>query len=137
MRATALNCVYELAKKDPRVYFIGSDLGVGTLKQFKAEMPERFFMEGVSEQHLVGMAAGLALEGKVPYLNTIATFLTRRCYEQNVLDLGLHKTNVRLLASGGGFVYAPWAPRTWPPRTSLSCAPSPTWRSWRPATPRK
>ena len=110
MRATALDCVYALAKKDPRVYFIGSDLGVGTLKQFKAEMPERFFMEGVSEQHLVGMAAGLALEGKIPYINTIATFLTRRCFEQNVLDLGLHRTNVRLLSSGGGFVYAPLGP---------------------------
>ncbi len=110
MRAAALNCVYELAKKDERVYFIGSDLGVGTLKQYKAEMPERFFMEGVSEQHLVGMAAGLALEGKIPYINTIATFLTRRCFEQNVLDLGLHNTNVRLLSSGGGLVYAPLGP---------------------------
>lgn len=110
MRATALDCVYELAKKDERVYFIGSDLGVGTLKKFKAEMPERFFMEGVSEQHLVGMAAGLALDGKIPYINTIATFLTRRCFEQNVLDLGLHNTNVRLLSSGGGMVYAPLGP---------------------------
>lgn len=110
MRATALDCVYELAKKDPRVYFIGSDLGIGTLKQFKAEMPERFYMEGVSEQHLVGMAAGLALEGNIPYINTIATFLTRRCFEQNVLDLGLHNTNVRLLSSGGGLVYAPLGP---------------------------
>lgn len=110
MRAAALNCVYELAKKDDRVYFIGSDLGVGTLKQYQAEMPERFFMEGVSEQHLVGMAAGLALDGKIPYINTIATFLTRRCFEQNVLDLGLHDTNVRLLASGGGLVYAPLGP---------------------------
>jgi transketolase len=110
MRATALTLVYDLAKKDSRVQFIGSDLGVGTLKQFKAEMPDRYFMDGVSEQHLVGMAAGLAMDGNIPYINTIATFLSRRCYEQNVLDLGLHNLKVRLLASGGGVVYAPLGP---------------------------
>jgi len=110
MRKTCLDVVYELAKKDPRIFFIGSDLGVGTLKQFKAEMPGRFLMEGVSEANVVGMAAGLALEGKIVYVNTIATFLTRRCFEQVALDLCLHKANVRLIANGGGVVYAPLGP---------------------------
>ena len=110
MRKTCLDMVYELAKKDPRIFFIGSDLGVGTLKQFKAEMPDRFLMEGVSEANVVGMAAGLAMEGKVVYVNTIATFLTRRCFEQVVLDLCLHNANVRLIGNGGGVVYAPLGP---------------------------
>src|SRR6266705_2239124 len=110
MRKTSLDMVYELARKDKRVFFIGSDLGIGTLKQFKEEMPERFFMEGVSEANIVGMAAGLALEGKIVYINTIATFLTRRCFEQVALDLCLHKANVRLIANGGGVVYAPLGP---------------------------
>jgi len=99
--------VYELAKKDDRIFFIGSDLGVGTMERFKQEMPERFFMEGVSEAHVIGMAAGLALEGKIPYVNTIATFLTRRCFEQIVLDMCLNNVNVRLIGNGGGLVYAP------------------------------
>lgn len=110
MRKTALDMVYYLAKKDKRIFFIGSDLGVGTLKQFKEEMPERFFMEGVSEQNIIGIAAGLALEGKIVYVNTIATFLTRRCFEQIVLDLCLHNANVRLIGNGGGVVYAPLGP---------------------------
>jgi transketolase len=110
MRKTCLECVYEIAKRDERVFFMGSDLGVGTLKQFKAEMPERFFMEGVSEANLIGMAAGLALEGKIIYANTIATFITRRCYEQVVLDLCLHNVRVRLIGNGGGLVYAPLGP---------------------------
>ncbi len=110
MRKTCLDMVYELAKRDPRIFFIGSDLGVGTLKQFKAEMPDRFFMEGVSEANCVGMAAGLALEGKIVYVNTIATFLTRRCFDQVILDLCLHNANVRLIANGGGVVYAPLGP---------------------------
>src|SRR5690242_3941134 len=110
MRQTCLDMVYELAKTDPRVFFIGSDLGVGTLKQFKAEMPERYFMEGVSEANLIGMSAGLALEGKIVYACTIATFLTRRCFEQVCLDLCLHNVRVRLIGNGGGLVYAPLGP---------------------------
>jgi len=110
MRKTALDCVYELAKRDERVVFIGSDLGVGVLDDMKREMPKRFFMEGVSEQHIIGMAAGLAMEGFIPYVNTIATFLTRRCYEQIALDLCLQNLPVRLIANGGGVVYAPLGP---------------------------
>lgn len=110
MRQTSLNMVYELAKRDPRVVFIGSDLGPGTLDKMKNEMPDRFFMEGVSEANIIGLAAGLAMDGYIPYINTIATFLTRRCYEQVAVDLCLHKLPVRLIASGGGLVYAPLGP---------------------------
>lgn len=110
MRKTSLDGVYQLAKKDSRIVFIGSDLGPGVLDEMKREIPDRFFMEGVSEQHVIGMAAGLAMSGFVPYINTIATFLTRRCYEQVALDLCLHDLPVRLIASGGGAVYAPLGP---------------------------
>lgn len=110
MRENCLKMVYELAKQDERVVFIGSDLGVGVLSEFKKEIPSRFFMEGVSEQNLVGVAAGLAMEGHVVYLNTIATFLTRRCFEQVAVDLCMHNVNVRLIANGGGVVYAPLGP---------------------------
>lgn len=102
--------VYELAKKDQRVFFIGSDLGHGTLEKFKQEMPERFLMEGINEQNIIGMAAGLALEGKIVYFNTIATFITRRCFEQVVLDLCFHNVKVRLIAGGAGYTYAPLGP---------------------------
>lgn len=110
MRKASLDMVHELARRDDRVVFVGSDLGVGTLAGMKAEMPERFFMEGVAEQNIIGLCAGLAMEGFVPYFNTIATFLTRRCYEQVAVDLCLHKLPVRLIASGGGVVYAPLGP---------------------------
>ncbi len=110
MRKTCLDTIYELAKRDSRIFFVGSDLGAGTLSRFREEMPDRFLMEGVSEANIVGLAAGLALEGKIPYVHTIATFLTRRCFEQIVLDLGLHNVNVRLIGAGGGLVYAPLGP---------------------------
>lgn len=110
MRSMCLNCVYDLAQRDERVVFVGSDLGPGVLEEMKSRFPDRWFMEGVAEQHVVGMAAGLAMEGFIPYVNTIATFLSRRCYEQIVLDLCLHRLPVRLIANGGGVVYAPLGP---------------------------
>jgi len=107
MRKTSLDMVFELAQRDPRVVFVGSDLGVGTLNEMRAAMPERFFMEGIAEQNVIGMAAGLAMDGYIPYVNTIATFLTRRCYEQLAVDLCLQNLPVRLIGNGGGLVYAP------------------------------
>lgn len=110
MRKTSLDMVHALARADERVIFVGSDLGPDTLAGMRAEMPSRFFMEGVSEAHVIGMAAGLAMEGYVPYVNTIATFITRRCFEQVALDLCLQNLPVRLIGNGGGLVYAPLGP---------------------------
>ena len=110
MRPTCINKVFELAKRDPRVAYIGSDLDPPLVKRMKEEMPGRAFMEGVSEQHVVGMAAGMAMEGFIPYVHTIATFITRRCFEQVALDLCLHNLPVRLIGNGGGLVYAPLGP---------------------------
>src|SRR5215471_10281435 len=110
MRATCLKQVHALAKRDERVVFIGSDLSPGLLADMKREMPERWFMEGITEQNVIGMAAGFAMEGFIPYVNTIATFITRRCYEQVAVDLCLHDLPVRLIGNGGGLVYAPLGP---------------------------
>jgi len=110
MRKTALDTVYELATRNSNVFFVGSDLGAGTLNNFRHALPEQFLMEGISEANVVGLASGLALEGKVVYVNSIATFLTRRAYEQICLDLCLQNLSVRLIGNGGGMVYAPLGP---------------------------
>ena len=110
MRKTCLDWVYKLAKEDQRVVFVGSDLSPGLLGEMKQEMPDRWFMEGIAEQNVVGMAAGMAMEGLIPYVNTIATFFTRRAYEQIAVDCCLHNVPVRLISNGGGLVYAPLGP---------------------------
>lgn len=110
MRKACLDAIRDLARRDPRVVFVGSDLGAGTMSGFAEEFPDRFFMEGVSEAHLVGMVSGLAMNGMIPYLNAIAVFLTRRCFEQVLLDAALHRLPVRLVGNGGGVVYAPLGP---------------------------
>ena len=110
MRRTCLNSVHQLARRDPRVVYVGSDPSPGTLDDMKAEIPDRFFIEGIAEAHVIGLAAGLAMEGFVPYVNTIATFLTRRCYDQIAVDLCMHNLRARLIGNGGGLVYAPLGP---------------------------
>lgn len=110
MRRTCLLSMYELAQADSRVVFIGSDITKRDLEKLAADFPDRFFIEGIYEAHIMGMAAGMALSGKIPFINTIATFLTRRCYEQVLIDVGLHNLPVRLIGSGGGVVYAPLGP---------------------------
>jgi len=110
MRPTCVDKVFELAQRDSRVAYIGSDLDPPLVRRMKQEMAGRAFMEGVSEQHVVGMAAGMAMEGFIPYVHTIATFITRRCYEQVAVDLCLHNLPVRLIGNGGGLVYAPLGP---------------------------
>ncbi len=110
MRRRGLDTIFHLAERHRDVLYIGSDVGKGTLSQFKQAFPERFFVEGISEAHVIGMAAGLAMNGKVPYVNTIATFLTRRCYDQIAMDVCLGNYKVRLYANGGGLVYAPLGP---------------------------
>ena len=110
MRKACLDRVHKLAKEDPRVVFVGSDLSPGLLDEMRQEMPDRWFMEGIAEQNVVGMAAGMAMEGLIPYANTIATFFSRRAYEQIAVDCCLHNVPVRLISNGGGLVYAPLGP---------------------------
>lgn len=102
--------IENLVLADERVVLIGSDLGAGMFERLTREVPERFFMEGISEQHLIGMAAGMAKEGRVPLVMTISTFLTRRCLEQIIVDAALHALPVRLLGIGGGLAYAALGP---------------------------
>ena len=110
MRKRSLDMVHALAKRDERVVFIGSDLSPNLLGEMKKEFPQRYYMEGIAEANIIGMAAGMAMDGFIPYVNTIATFITRRCYEQVAVDLCLHDLPVRLIGNGGGYVYAPLGP---------------------------
>lgn len=107
MRKGGLEEIYNLAKKHPEVVFIGSDLGPGTLDHFRDELPDQFYMEGISEAHIVSMASGLSSEGNKVYINTIAPFFTRRAFEQIALDIYAEKENVVIFGNGGGLVYGP------------------------------
>src|SRR6266446_3673003 len=69
------------------------------------ELPRQFLNTGVAEQNMTGMAAGLALSGKIALTYSIANALTLRCLEQVRNDVCYHNANVKVVSVGGGFTY--------------------------------
>jgi transketolase len=78
--------------------------------KFKERFPARFYNCGVAEANMIGVAAGLAMDGLRPFVYTIAPFLTSRCYEQIKIDLCYHRLPVTLVGVGGGLSYAELGP---------------------------
>jgi transketolase len=92
-----------LGRKRSEVVVLDADLSGSTKTgMFAGEFPERFFNLGVSEQDMIGTAAGLALTGKIPFASTFAVFETGRAWDQIRLVVCYSNTNVKLVASHGG-----------------------------------
>lgn len=96
----------DLAKKDPRIVALSSDArGSTSLSGFAAALPEQYIETGIAEQDEIGIAAGLALVGKHPYVSAPASFLSARSLEQVKVDVAYAKTNVKIFAVSGGVSY--------------------------------
>src|SRR6184192_4584852 len=95
----------KLAERDSRVFLIVGDLGFGVTEPFAQRFPERYLNAGVAEQNMTGIAAGLALSGKIVFTYSIGNFPTLRCLEQIRNDICYHHANVKVVAVGGGFAY--------------------------------
>jgi transketolase len=93
----------ELGKTNKNVVALCADL-TGSLKMdaFKAENPERFFQVGIAEANMMGMAAGMAVGGKIPFTGTFANFSTGRVYDQIRQSIAYSKKNVKICASHAG-----------------------------------
>ena len=101
----------ELAATDNRVCAITSDaLSSSKLKGFKTRFPDRFINVGIAEQNLVGVAAGLANGGMIPYVCAAGCFLTARAMEQLKVDLAYSQSNVKLCAMSPGMAYGQLGP---------------------------
>lgn len=94
-----------LAEKDPRIILLTGDLGFGVFDEFKKALPDRYLNCGVAEQNMLGVATGLAMEGKIVFVYSIANFPTLRCLEQIRNDAAYHNANVKVVSVGGGFGY--------------------------------
>jgi transketolase len=95
--------VLELGRNNPEVVALCADL-VGSLKiqDFIDEYPERFFQVGIAEANMMGIAAGLATAGKIPYTSTFANFSTGRVYDQIRQSIAYSHKNVKVCASHAG-----------------------------------
>jgi len=110
MRNTFVDTLLKLAKEDSRIYLIYGDLGYSVIEEFQREFPDRCFNAGISEANMVGVAAGLAMCGKLPYVYSIATFATARCYEQIRVDVCYQNLPVRIVGIGTGLSYGSLGP---------------------------
>jgi len=104
MRAVYSATLMEMAEKDERIVAVQADLtGAHGMKAFAAKFPDRSFNVGVAEANMAGIAAGLAATGKIPFIHSFATFVTRRCFDQITISICYAGVkNVRIVGSDPG-----------------------------------
>jgi transketolase len=105
MRTAFIQTLTALAERDPRITLVVGDLGFGVVQEFAKRFPRQFLNVGVAEQNMTGMAAGMAMAGRIVFTYSIANFPTLRCLEQIRNDVCYHDANVVVVAVGGGFSY--------------------------------
>jgi len=105
VRDAFFDALAELAAEDERVWTLTGDLGVGLFDPVEDVAPGRVLNVGIAEQALVGIAAGLAYAGKLPFAYSIAPFATSRPHDQIRVDVAMARANVKLVGVGGGVSY--------------------------------
>ena len=107
MRNTFADTFYELGKLDERLALVVADISpAGSISKFREEFPDRFINTGVAEQIMIGICAGMALNGLRPFAYTIATFALYRTFEFVRDDLCYQNLPVTVVGIGGGVTYS-------------------------------
>ncbi len=95
--------ILKLGEEDKRIVVLGASVGDSTRAfDFKAKFPDRYVEAGIAEANMIGMSAGLALAGKIPFPTSFATFLPGRCYDQIRQSVCYSNLNVKLVATHAG-----------------------------------
>ncbi len=100
-RSVMGDTMHELGQKYDNVWALTADTG-GSIADFKKDFPDRYIDVGVAEQNLAGIAAGLALEGNIPFIAGMIPFMTMRACEQNRTAICYQDLPVRFIGTGGG-----------------------------------
>jgi transketolase len=100
-----------MAEADSRIVAVVNDsIGSSNLKEFKRRFPDRVVNVGIAEQNMVGVGAGLANGGLIPFVCGASCFLTGRALEQVKIDLGYSRSNVKLCGMSSGVAYGELGP---------------------------
>lgn len=110
MRTAYLEILYSLAKEDKNVYALISDNGAIVYDKYRADLEKQYLNLGISEANMLGVAAGLANCGKIPFAYTIGAFLAYRALEFIRNDICLQNQNVKIVGTGAGQVYSALGP---------------------------
>lgn len=108
MRTSFINTLLKIAKKDKRIILLTGDLGFSVFEEYIKELPNQYINAGIAEQNMTGVAAGLAIEGKIPLIYSIIPFVTMRNFEQIRNDICYQNLNVKIIGVGAGFSYGPY-----------------------------
>jgi len=107
MRNTFINQLTHEAQNNKNIFLLCADLGYSVLETFRDKFHDRFINVGVSEQNMVGIAAGLSMEGYNVFIYSLGNFPTLRALEQIRYDIAYPKRNVKIITVGAGFAYGP------------------------------
>lgn len=110
MRNAFADEVTQLVQNDPRIVLLSGDIGNRLFDRFKENAPDNFYNCGVAEANMMGVAAGLGMNGFRPIVYTITPFLTTRCFEQIRVDVCYHESPVIIVGTGAGLSYAQLGP---------------------------
>jgi transketolase len=110
MRNAFADELTRLGEEDPRLVMLSGDIGNRLFDKFKARHPSRFFNCGVAEANMMGVAAGMGINGLRPVVYTITPFATTRCLEQIRTDVCYHEAPVTIVGVGAGLSYAGLGP---------------------------
>jgi len=106
MRREFYQYLNELFQKDPRVSILLGDIGVFSFKKAFEFDKSRIYNMGIMEQTMIGVSSGLSSAGFIPFVHSIAPFVTERCFEQLKLNLGYENKNVFIVSVGNSYDYA-------------------------------
>jgi transketolase len=105
MRKAFIAALEKIVQENDDFMLITPDLGFNVFDDFKVKHKKNFLNCGVSEANAIGMAAGMALNGKKVFVYSIVPFITMRCYEQIRNDVAYHNLDVKIVGVGGGYGY--------------------------------
>ena len=100
-RTVVGDTLHEIGLKDERLWVLTPDTGAA-LSLFKKDCADRYVDVGIAEQNVVGVSAGLALEGNIPFIMGMIPFMTMRACEQVRTDVCYQNLPVRFIGTGGG-----------------------------------
>jgi len=110
MRNAFIRSFKKEAEKNNKIILLAADIGAIVFDDFRAARPKQFINVGVAEANMIGVAAGLALNGYIPFCYTIIPFLIMRAFEQIRVDLCIQNLNVKLVGVGAGVSYSTLGP---------------------------
>jgi len=105
MRDIFVNKLLEIAELEKDLFFLTGDLGYGQFDALEKKLKNRYINVGVSEQNMMGVATGLAMEGKKVVTYSIGNFGFMRCLEQIRNDAAYHNCNLTIVSNGSGYSY--------------------------------